>query len=114
MNCEYVLRMAVEHICQPDWARKKSFEKYAALVETGWKQSSFSVRIRRAREPEPCFRILGNTGIGLRGLCVRLRLLLWRSLLARVLWVWHTSCAGILPTWKPRSRNPLSEPSSVC
>src|SRR5712692_863614 len=106
--------MAVEQICQPDCVWKKSFEKYAALVETGWKQSSLYVRIRGARELEPCFRILGNTGIGLRGLCVRLRLLLWRSLLARVLWAWNMSCAGILPTWRLRSRNLLSEPFSVC
>src|SRR6266849_7480758 len=106
--------MAVEQICQPDCVWKKSFEKYAALVETGWKQCSFYVGIRGAREPEPCFRILGNTGIELRGLCVRRRLLLWQSLLARVLWVWNTSCAGTLPKWRLRSRNLLSEPSSEC
>src|SRR5947208_4941444 len=46
------------------------------------------VGLEIVREPLRRFRIPGSIDTTRRGLCVRPRLLLWRSLLARVLWVW--------------------------
>src|SRR5437667_4352206 len=71
------------------------------------------VGLEIVREPLRRFRIPGSIDTTRRGLCVRPLLLLWRSLLARVLWVLSMQCVGTLLRWRLRSRNPLSEPSLV-